>query len=231
MPYMGAMRVQAYRFMTALVIGLVLAGGIAQRADAQTFEFTPTGAFTSGVTTFSTLTITANPTSNLLFGNANLAQYNITGISGTFAGNAITGLLAPGTNVGGRSVPNAFVSNAAGLTGTILAARDDANSVLAHGIGFTTSAASFLICNTVSGFECSPNAANFSSTLQVYSSGPIPGVGGFTSAVAVPGPLAGAGMLSWLAVMLMGLAWRRQWLLAKVRVWLAAVKQGDVKAA
>lgn len=56
-------------------------------------------------------------------------------------------------------------------------------------------------------------------------------VGGAFSVTQVPGPLAGAGMLSYLAVLLMGLVWRGKWLVARTRRWLTSDKTGEAQTA
>lgn len=230
MPFAGGLLSRLGRASAISLFAIVLVAGVVQRAQAQNFTFTPASEFANGggSVLFSSLTITASATSNEFLGLANYFQYNITGISGTFNGDAITGLLTPGTDVGpmGATISlanNAVFTNGSQLTGQVITGRDDGNSVLASGFGFTTSAGNFLVCDS----DCVPANGAAGTALFVFgSAGQInSSFGGFDSAVAVPGPLAGAGMLSWLAVMVMGLAWRRQWLLGRMRAWLAAMQQ------
>lgn len=199
-----------------LIIAIAFVAAMTPRAKAQNFTFMPISEFATlgSSVLFSALTITANATTNLYNGNASWAQYNITCISGIFDGNAINGLLAPNTSVGVHSVNNTLFSDGVGFEGTIFVGRDETpNNHLSLGFGFTTDAGSFLVCDG----DCvlAENAA--SNVLHVYdATGRInSNVGQFTSAVAMPGPLAGAGMLSYLAVLLMGLALRGKWLLAR----------------
>lgn len=213
------------RFLAVSLLAVVLTAFIVPRAHAQIFEWTPFNEFTNGggSVLFSLLTVTLNPTG---LGNSTRTEYTVAGISGTFQGQSIS-ILAPNTNVGGRMVNNRVFHNTS--NGNVFTGNPTAPTMFSEGFGFSTSAGNFVVCDS----DCTLASGQSTNTMFVFNSAgaQLSGTSGRFEFAAVPGPLAGAGMLSYLAALVMGMAWRRKWLLAKLRHWLEAVKSTRARAA
>lgn len=216
MPYSNFIRRRNGQITAVISFFLLCFIGLAPAVKAQvpySFTFQPP---TSGTEIFANLVILATNIGN---------TYTATGIqSGTFDGATIQ-------SIAGTWQWSGIDGDGATFgTGTLASPRLDFTTATPVGNAGPTS--SFrLVSASGSGFDWRVYAdvglLFNESRCQASSGCPNPGV----SVSAVPGPLAGAGMLSWLAVTVMGLVWRRQWLLAKARTWLAAVRQRHAQAA
>lgn len=231
MPYAGAVFGQLGRFVVASMVALVFAASMAPRANAQ-FQFTWTGGNISGQSVVVSILFNATET------GLGTGIYDITGL--------ISGSIDDLDDAGSGENLDATVS---GFTTDTYQALTPRNQFFfpAGVVGASGHYANVDVGNSlIGGFRIETDLATnpdfifFADPVQdlVYRT-PSGNVGttlittfdGTHSITQVPGPIAGAGMLSWLAVMVMGLAWRRQWLLAKARTWLAARWLRDAQVA
>lgn len=212
------------RFLAVSLLAVVLTAFIAPKAHAQQFTWTPFNEFASNNSVlFSLLTVTLTPTG---IGNSTRTEYEVTGISGTFQNQSIIEVLALNTNVGGHRLNNRVFQNTS--NGNVFTGNPTGPSMTAEGFGFRTNAGNFVVCDS----DCTLMSGQSTNTMFVFNSTgtQLSGTSGRFEFAAVPGPLAGAGMLSYLAALVMGIAWRRKWLLAKLRYWLEVVKSATARA-
>lgn len=255
MPYAGAVFGRLNRFCIVLTVALVLVAGVAPKADAQTpFRFDWSGTLNSQSVVVE-LFFNANPnggTPNLFDIVTNSASGTVrtagtpSNILANFNTSTITNSTTAAADMQFYFAPSGPHGGNNGGSGHY-----DANTAT-NFFGFridTDAGNSYFIGDTLD------TANNLDAVVLLSGTGAAVGVAADTAGThtitQVPGPLAGAGWLSWLAVMLMGLVWRwqgkrsaavgpagnceanaeRQRLLTKIRSWLAAPTQREAPRA
>lgn len=226
MPYARAVFGQLGQFCIVLMVAFVMAAGVAPKARAQQFQFDFSGT-AGGTPLVIQVIVTATQACDSSPANCWRANSVVSGtVNYNNTGNtAVTGL---GTaDILGDTINNEFfVPNTGNGVSNVFDIYTDAPFGSLNGIVFTDMTRDYIFydrsASTSSSMIGSPGASLH--THLNLSSSP-------TMVTAVPGPLAGAGILSWLAVMLMGLAWRRQWIISKTRTWLAVVRQPGAQPA
>lgn len=209
MPYTEGICGRIGRFYLVLLVAVVLAASMAPKANAQ-FQFTWTGGTISGQSVVVSIVFNATET----FGGSGI--YNINSlISGSITdktpdGENLDAMVNGFTTetIGGFTPRSQFFlpaggTGSAGTSGHYAAA----SGSQIGGFRIETNLATnpdFLFYANV-GLDEVARAASGNVLLAVTSTST-----GTHTITQVPGPLAGAGMLSYLAVLLMGLVWRWQ---------------------
>lgn len=204
------------RFFTLIILALIAFISMTPRVEAQQFLFTFAGTTTSSSIWNLSLVINATIIAGDHYDADSYDAASTFSINGADQGTVT--LAAPTFN--GQTINNTFFA-AGGGSGPYGIFSHDASSA-ADGLGWSANGTDYFISRE-DFFASGNNLIAGTSTFGEGIIDPESGTGVFSSNPAinpVPGPLAGAGILSYLAVLLIGLAWRGKWLISMARVWL-----------
>lgn len=211
MSYSGALFRRTCHFLTVSLVAIFLLVSMAPKALSQQFSFIVGAGFASP-SLFTSITLTLSQYAV----SGSTTAYDVDDLSGTFNGLSMS-LLSPAT-VGMTTVNNRVYAEFDSITLGDLSSSSGFD--VSSGFGFSAGGTDYFVARDAAG--STPNGS--SNNLFVFSSSTGPALNGtagvFSNPVAVPGPLAGAGVLSYLAVILMGIVFRGRWLVAQTRVWL-----------
>lgn len=214
----------AGRLFIASCLALILVAGLSQRAEAQTYRFQFSGNPSSLIVDVFLTTIDASGTcagcrqaTGIDGGGANTWQQGANNGTITALGSATIDSVTPN-----------FIFNPSKTSGVGdgVFRNGDAITLLSTAANNNVGSDRDIILwanGSVDRSSVSPAGSN-----QTGGGGDV---GGSFTLNQVPGPLAGAGMLSYLAVLLMGLVWRGKWLAARTRRWLTSDKTGEAQTA
>lgn len=206
-----------FRRLSLLLPALIALISITPRAEAQQFVFTFSG--TTIASSIWDLSLVINATLDIgdHYQADSYAASSSFSIGGADQG-AVT-IVAPTFN--GQTINNTFFA-AGGGSGPYGIFTHDASFSVADGLGWSANGTDYLISREEM-FAGGNNLIAATATFGDAIIDPIIGSGSFSSnpaISAVPGPLAGAGILSWLATLLIALAWHGKWLLSITQSFL-----------